>query len=231
MSITTRFPNGLTNVEKNTSLGDYGAPDPTKFHTYFNDFNTFTAADWTITTVETGASSPTQSIVNSDGGILFVLNDDAASDSTFLQLTGETFKFESGKKLFFKTKMRMNLATSLSLICGLQIKDTTPLDVTDGVFFQSPTGNNDLNLRVEKDDTATTSSTIAMMANNTDVEVGFMYDGVDKICYSVNNIPVSSVVTTNLPDDEDLTVSFGIENGNPGAGSMSIDYIFVSKER
>ena len=40
---------------------------------------------------------------------------------------------------------------------GLQITDTTPLDVSDGVYFISVDGSADLLLNVEKDNSADTT--------------------------------------------------------------------------
>jgi hypothetical protein len=37
-------------------------------------------------------------------------------------------------------------------------------------------------------------------------------------------------VLTNLPDDEELTVSFGIQNGAAAAKTLSVDYIRVEAE-
>jgi hypothetical protein len=39
------------------------------------------------------------------------------------------------------------------------------------------------------------------------------------------------VVSTNAPDDEELTVSFGIQNGAAAAKTLTVDYIGASKER
>lgn len=41
----------------------------------------------------------------------------------------------------------------------------------------------------------------------------------------------ATLATTNLPDDEELTVSFGIQNGAAAAKTMSVDYIMAVKER
>ena len=63
---TTRYPNGVTNVAANSILGAYGAPDPTRFHEFFDDFDRFVAADWTITKTGTG----TTALFAEDGGVL-----------------------------------------------------------------------------------------------------------------------------------------------------------------
>jgi hypothetical protein len=61
--------------------------------------------------------------------------------------------------------------------------------------------------------------------------LGFYYDGASAIQYSVNGSVLGTSVTTNLPDDEDLTVTFAIQNGEAVAKTMTVDYIFVAKER
>jgi len=39
------------------------------------------------------------------------------------------------------------------------------------------------------------------------------------------------VVNTNAPDDEELTVSFGIQNGAAAAKVLTVDYVTAMKER
>lgn len=228
---TTRFPSGVTNVEKASTLGAMGQPDPTKFYTYFDDFNYFSAADWTITTTEAGAGSATEALTDAAGGVLLITNDDADNDADFFNKVGESFSFESGKKLWFKSRFKVSDATQSDFIIGLQITDTTPLDVTDGVFFQKDDGDASLDFHVEKDGTATTASAVATIVDDTYVTVGFYYNGSDELQYFVDDAKVGTSVTTNLPDDEVLTVSFGIQNGEAAAKTMSIDYILAVKER
>ena len=60
---------------------------------------------------------------------------------------------------------------------------------------------------------------------------GFYYDGKSAIEYYVDDVKLGTSVTTNLPDDEELAVSFGIQNGAAAAKTMTVDYIFVSQER
>ena len=46
-----------------------------------------------------------------------------------------------------------------------------------------------------------------------------------------DNVKVGSAVGTNAPDDEELAVSFGIQNGEAVAKVMTLDYISAGKER
>ena len=231
--MATNFPYGVNNITAQNILGQLTQPDFTQTHTYFNDFDTYAAAEWTVTETQAGA---TQALTNVDGGVLLLTNSAADNDLNALQKVGESFKFEAGKKLFFKARFAVSDSTESDFIIGLQITDSTPLAVTDGVYFRKDDGDANLDFVVVKDSTASTATAITTVANNTYLTVGFYYDGVSEIVYAAstnNNNPtiLGKLAVTNLPDDEELTISFGIQNGEAVAKTMSIDYIFVSKER
>ena len=223
----TRSPNGYSTNAIQENLGDYGLPDPTRWHTFFTDFDSFVVANWLTTEVGAGG---TQALTDEDGGVLLLTNDVNDDDSQALQLRGEAFRFQTGKKLYFKARFKVSDSTQSQLIVGLQIIDTTPFDVTDGVYFSKSDGDQTLQLKVEKDNVATTTDVLEM-ADDTYLELGFFYDGISKIIVFSANSEVVASVTTNLPDDEDLTVSFFSENGEAVAKTMNIDYVFVAKER
>lgn len=223
----TRFPNGLTTASKTQPLGEFNLPDMTKAHVYWEDFDYYTAADWTVT--EVGVA--TQALSDGDGGLLLITNAAADDNSSFNQKVGESFTFETGKKAWFEARFQASDATQSDIVIGLQITDTTPLDVTDGIFFLKSDGAATVDFLVEKNNTATTTSSVATLVDDTNIRLGFFWDGVDKIIIFVDGIAVNSSVTTNLPDDEALTVSFGIQNGEAVAKTMTVDYIVAAKER
>ena len=225
---TTRFPNGVTNVGEQSLFAELGQPAATIFHTYFEDFDYYTAGDWTVTETDSGA---TQALADGDGGLLLITNTAADNDLVSLQKKGESFRFESGKALFFEARFKVSDATQSDVVIGLQITDTTPLDVTDGVFFIKADGAATVDFRVEKNNTATTASAMATMADDTYIRLGFYYDGSSAVQYFVNGTYTGSSVTTNLPDDEDMTVTIAIQNGEAAAKTMTVDYVYVAKER
>lgn len=227
MAITTRYPNGVTNSAITELTGDYGVPDPTKWHTFMNDFDQYVAGDFVVT--NTGVA--TQALVDIDGGVLRVTNAGLDNDASFLQKVGESFKFEVGKKLFFKTRFAINGDIQVDCVAGLQITDTTPLAVTDGVYFLKSDGSADINLLVTKNSTSSTLTAVGTLATNIYTSLGFYYDGVSTIKCYVDDVAAGTLPVTNLPDDEDLTVSFGVQNGDATARNMKVDYIFVAKER
>jgi hypothetical protein len=207
-------------------------PSDQTFYMYHNDFFTYNSGDWTITTTEAGSGNASEALTSQAGGALLITNDDADNDLDFLQLKGESFKLSSSKKAYFSARFKVSDATQSDFVMGLQITDTTPLATTDGVFFIKDDGDTNLDFIVEKDSTSTDTTAIHTMVDDTFVTVTWFIDpDASKVFYSVNNAAPVSVVNTNLPDDEELTVSFGIQNGAAAAKTMTIDYVVAAVER
>lgn len=233
-SSVTRFRGGVTNIGPGKTLSSFGMPDPTSWHVFFDDFDRFVAADWTITTTELGAGSATEALTDVDGGALLVTNDAADDDADFFQKVGESFLMASGKKALFKARFKVSDATQSDFVMGLQVTDTTPLDATDGIYFQKDDGDANLDIYVRKDATTGSNSAtaIATVSNDTFMSVGWYYDGAGTVYYFVDDVMKGSLSasSTYLPDTE-LTISFGIQNGEAVAKTMTVDYIFAAKER
>ena len=207
-------------------------PSDQTFYGYFNDFMTYASGDWTITTTEAGSGNASEALTSQAGGALLITNDDADNDLDFLQLKGESFKLSTSKRAYFSARFKVSDATQSDFVMGLQITDTTPLATTDGVFFIKDDGDTNLDFIVEKDSTSTDTTAIHTMEDDTFVVATWFIDtDASKVFYSVNNAEPVAVANTNLPDDEELTVSFGIQNGAAAAKTMTIDYVTVIIER
>jgi hypothetical protein len=230
--MTTHFTSGVTNVSGDGTLGKLKAPAPHKYHSYFNDFDTYLASDWTITTTEAGTGSATEALADGDGGLLLVTNAAGDNDHDFFQLVKEGYKYEAGKQLAFNIRFKTSDATQTDIVAGLQLTDTTPLDVTDGVFFLKEDGSTSISFIVEKDSTQSTLTLPNALADDTFMTLGFVFDPKDqKFHVFQDNVLAGTVVNTNAPDDEELTVSFGVQNGEAVAKTMTIDYVGAMKER
>ena len=230
--MTTHFTSGVTNISADGTLGKLKAPAPHKYHAYFNDFDTYLASDWTITTTEDGTGSATEALTDGDGGILLVTNAAGDNDHDFFQLVIEGFMYESGKQLAFNIRFKTNDATQSDIVAGLQLTDTSPLDVTDGMFFLKSDGAATITFVVEKDSTQSTLDLPNSLADDTFMTLGFVYDPKDqKFHVFQNNVLAGTVVSTNAPDDEEMTLSFGIQNGAAAAKTLSVDYVGAYKER
>ncbi len=235
----THFPNGVSNRTKGHPLFNYPYLDPSKYYTYFDDFFEYHSGIYTITTTEAGSGNASEAITSGAGGQLLITNDDADNDLDFFQLKGESFKWDSTKRMFFSARFKTNDATQSEIIMGLQITDTTPLDVTDGIFFLKVDADTKPDLIIEKDNTSTLSILeMDAMEDDTFVTLSFEYDPLDVATGGAvfrayqDNVQVGEITgTTNAPDDEDLTISFGIQNGEAAAKTLTIDFILVAVER
>jgi len=236
--MTTHFTSGVTNVVTGGTGELLKQPDPIKYHVYHEDFDKYTASDWVITTTEGGSGAATEALGDGDGGLLVVTNDDADDDSDEFQWAGgsggviESFKYEAAKGLYFKTRFKVNDATQSDFAVGLVITDTTVIDgTTDGIFFRKADGATSIELVIEKDSTETTVS-CGDAADDTFMTLGFYYDPrIRKFSVYKDNVKVGSAVNTNAPDDEELAVTFAIQNGAAAAKVMTMDYISAGKER
>ena len=226
--LVTRFPNGVTNVGEDSPFADLAMPAPTRFHTYYEDFDYYAAGDWTVTETDSGA---TQALTDGDGGLLLITNTAADNDLVALQKKGNSYTFAAGKKLFFEARFKVSDATQSDLVMGLQVTDTTPLAVANGVFFIKNDGAATVDFVLTKSSTSTTTSSVATMANDTFIRLGFYYDG-SAMSYFIDGVLAGTCAVTNLPlSTTALTVSFALQNGEAAAKTMTVDYIFVAKER
>ena len=234
MAAPTRFPGGMTTAARGSTLYNAGFEDLTKWHVYFEDFDTYTAGNWTITKTEAGAGSASEALTDLDGGCLLITNDAADDDNDFFQKKGESFLLESGKRAYFKARFKVSDATQSDVVIGLQITDTTPLDVTDGIYFLKSDGAATVDVICRKNATtgSTSASAVASLANDTFVVLGWAYDGKSTLTYFVNDVALGSLDASSsyLPDTE-LTVSFGIQNGEAVAKTLAVDYLLAAKER
>jgi hypothetical protein len=229
--LVTRFPNGVTNVNDVNLFASLKCPDPTLYHTFFDDFDTYAAGDWTVTETQAGA---TQALTAGDGGLLLLTNSAADDDLNALQKNPAAFLLVAGKKAFFRARFKVSDATQSDFVMGLQVVDSTPLDVTDGIYFLKADGSTAVSVVCRKNATtgSTSASSIATVANDTFITLGWAYDGIDKLYYEVNGNVVGSLDASSayLPDTT-LTVSFAIQNGEAAAKTMTVDYVFVAEER
>lgn len=225
---------GFGTLPRDHIFGKYlGIPYKPLWHEYFNDFdhggefnNITDTLTWGITNTGTG----TIATADGDGGFLLLTNAAADNDLLFVQKVGESFKYAAGSVMGFGARFKVSDATQSDFVIGLVITDTTLLDVTDGIFFQKDDGDALLDFHVEKNDTATDATAIATVVADTFLTVQWLYSPEDaKIFYGVDGVVLGSLALTNVCDDEELTITFGLQNGEGVAKTMTVDWIGAFK--
>lgn len=214
----------------------------TDYFERFNDFlitSDYTAGDWTIT----NSGSPTIAVdVDDVGGKLSIATGGTDTNSTSHQGKIEAFKFVSGKALEFECAFSLDDVVDSIFAIGLAITDTTPLDATDRLVFKKEDTESTLSFQCTKDgSTVSELADFATLVNDTQVKVGFYYDGSitqsaaigqasPTIDVFLNDVRVGSVPITNAPDTE-MCVTAHLVTGKTGAVTAKLDYFRVVQER
>jgi len=226
MSDPTRFPGGVSSASSGT-FKDLPYLNTSDYVIFDEDFQRYAAGDWTVT--ETNASA-TEALTDGQGGLLLITNTATDDDRVTMQKVGESFKFVANKKTFFEVRFQTSDATQSDLLFGLAITDTTPLDATDGVFFKKDDGDANIDFASLKNSAGSTVTAATTIANATFVKLGFYFDGVNFYLYK-DGVQVGFVSAATIPDDEEVTPTIHLQNGEAVAKTLTVDYIKAYQER
>lgn len=242
----TRFPAGVNTANKSSTLYNLPGPDPTKFFQFFDDFTEYantTGGVSDVPYVDTFVGVGSAAVVADEPfGAIILTNAAADNDSAQIQFQTENFTLAQGKKLWFKTRLKVSDATQSDWLAGLAVLDTTLLGavdgdgVTDGIFFAKEDGDTQIDFYCQKD--ATTGQLAAAnvaTCTTSYMTLGFYFDGqryieVYKDDVKVYTMDIGTTFATYTPDTP-ITVSFALQNGEAVAKTMTIDYVFAAIER
>lgn len=229
----TRFPGGVNFFRDNHILNPLQVPLlAADWHIDGDDFDkdeSGIATSYTETLVGAGTSVLTAG----DGGLLLLTNAAADDNSVFLQRPTANFLLDLTKDAFGMIRFQLSDVVQSDFIFGLQADDTTPLDVTDGIFFIKADGAATVDLVQEKTNAQTVRSAVATLVNATFVELAWYFDASKQIIMAgVNGQQVGGMaVSANFPNTVALVPSFGVQNGEAVAKTMTVDYWFAGKQR
>ena len=237
MPAPVRYPSGVSTASKNTTLWNLPSEDPTKLYTQFNDFSVYAAGDWTLTQV---AGSGTCAVVAGDPGGSVLLSNAASTDNheTQIQCPTAGFTLATGKKAWFKTRIKVQDATELDWVAGLCVLDTTLMGsvsgagMTDGIFFNKDDDDTQIDINCQKN--ATTGQlrkANVATATTSYMVLGWEWDGARYVRVFFNDACVHTLDLTATPTaflpDAALAVSFAVRNGTTATGTMTIDYLIT----
>jgi hypothetical protein len=227
----THFTNGVSDVVTGNPLYELGVLDPTKYHTFWDDFDTTPiAAQWTLTATSAGSGTSAITVPDADGGIARVTTAANENDGIYAEWISETFKLESGKKTWMKCRLSVGDAVQSDWLIGLHSTDTTPHDATMRYIFESVDGSANVYFNNDNDTTDSDSSTLGTLTDDTFVTLAAYYDGGTSIQLFVDDASVTTMTGNTVPAAE-MAVGFGYINGAAGAETADFDYIYVIKER
>jgi len=234
---------------KNTIWGRLPIEDvlrnPEVGYLYFNDFNREGTGGAPEEWVETQAGSAgTAAIIDGAGGILELDSDSTTADQGIqIQQVKEQWKLQPGSIFAFEAKVAVvDTPDKAQFFCGLAVTDTSVFaagenSTTDHIGFEMGATSLAANggkaqFVSEKDGTRTTVSNVHTWdTTGTDlstcefVRLGFYYDGTTVTPY-VNGV-AQTKVTTNIPDDEELTLTFVCQSEGTNSPTAYVDWVKV----
>jgi hypothetical protein len=251
-STPTRYPSGVSVQARPYFYSNY--PTPTQIvlsHEYANDFDTYVATDWTVTTT-TGSNALTAG----NGGILTLTTAAAANDIQGIQKTPAAFAFVLGEPLWFSVNVNAN-DTASSIFAGLMTGGTV-IAPTDGVFFSKATGQNNVSITVKTGGASTVFANVTSVNPSPTIAttLGFYYDGLGNptlwvfssqsnynsasafgapvpiggnMCGAFGAQATSGFLLTNLPLSN-LAPTVAIEAGAAAVKTLAVDYLFAANQ-
>lgn len=231
MVAPTRFPSGVTNAAPGSAMNMLGFPDPTKYHTFFDDFDTLPIdAQWTLTATSVGTGTSAITVPDADGGVARITTAANENDGIFAEWDSETFLIESGKQAWIKARFQVGDAIQSDMIIGLHSTSTTPLAAALRFAFITEDGSAAMFFNVDDNTTDADSATVVTLEDDTWVTVAAHYDGKGTIKLYANDVHVTTMSDVAVPGTE-MAVGFGYLNGAAGAETTDVDYVAIVKER
>jgi hypothetical protein len=233
------FTDDLLSPAKGTSLWQ-SCPllaimeDPTVGHIHFDDFHQLTKAadNWILTAATTGTA-----VAGVLAGGVATLDAGAITDGQGpqIQSAGVDFIPAAGKDLWFETRLKVSHVSG-DFFFGLTALDTTlvatsALTISDGIGFESFTGDGVLVASSEKATVRGTVAAVKTLVAATYVKLGFVVRGVTDVTFYVDGVANATLLlTANIPVLA-LTPGFTVHATGTDQAVLDIDWVKVVQLR
>ena len=170
-NVPTRLTQGLTFANQRDLLHMLPQPGDARVCYYFNDFNTYAAGDWTVTTVNSGTSA----LSNTLGGGLILTT--GATDTNYQGNTLASTSFaisNAAAQMWFGINIALSNASTCSFVIGMTAGG--PSAPTDGIYFTKAGGSTAISGVVRGSSTSTTYASLTT-AQTGAMTLGFYYNG------------------------------------------------------
>ncbi len=226
----TNLPGGISNRNSSEMFGSMGQLDPTKYHTFFDDFDapviiSSELAGYNDTTAGTVVANDT--IV---GGAIAIASGGTDTNVAIIQPVNQGFNIVAGKRVYFRCKLQAADVADNDVLCGLMddIGDITP---NDGIFFLMADLAATVDIIVRSGNSeVVTKADIKTMVAATQTTFEFYFDGLDRLYYGVDGAIIGFLTVDTLPTGV-LAPTVGVISGDTGAKVILVDYLFAAQER
>jgi len=239
-----RLSSGFTQDMSFQPLGLIGIPNPLFYATCVDDYIGYIPGRYVNTITGTGSIAQTSGV---GGRLLFTTNTTtpATTDIASQQLDAAACQIQTTKKAAALFRLQLADILNPAILVGEIQTTTTPFTVTDGVYFSKASGSTNLTFNVMASSVLVASTTLpGLLTANTDIDLGFTYDGRGNILVFAGAGLVGQVLnqnTTPLGPAARLTpASFptallngtiAIQSGTATSKTMNVDFRFSALER
>lgn len=189
---------------------------------------------WTQVAVGSGTALTVQ---DARGGKAKVINGGTDNDTYNYFSKYEVAKIANGKDLWFMTTIAIADVSEADLfvgLCKLLGSGTLFDNRLDAVGFYMTDGDATLFAECNKNGTPTQATTSIDLADGIEKTIVFHIRSIGQVDFfvgdSVNKLQHTNTITTNLPDDEEMAVAFGVRNGTGAANNLTISTIHVPQD-
>lgn len=188
--------------------------------------------DWTVVKDSGATVAIVADTVNGEVAITSTATTD--DDGGSIQ-GNEIFAIQTGKSVWFETRIKCNDADQTDLCFGLTVNFATNpeamLTAADRIVFQVNDGNASILCKTEKNGTETSTDSGIDLVDDTYIRLGFWANSTGSVQFFVNRQLVATH-TTNIPDDENLAIgAMSVSGSATGTRATTIDYLFCAADR
>lgn len=189
---------------------------------------------WIETKEEHGSGAATAICTDMVNGVLFMATDNGLYDSYELVQDCECWKLLANYPLYAEIRFALFDPTNSEFWFGLiNASAYFPMYVpSDFVVFDIDFDDNEIDFHVAKNSTQTMNLALALLDSFTWIRLGLHWDGAGTVRWFVfrdGDAPQYCIstgqVTTNIPDDEELALGFGLRNTEPESKGLFVDYV------
>jgi len=216
-----------------------------EFFDDFLDFNTVaTTGKWNVTVADAGAGGTT-GMTDAANGVVQVYCDGDDNDEAYVSSVAECWKFQTAKRLYFETKVKLTEANTDDANFIIGLSDTVaanslqndgdgPMASYDGAVFFKVDGTMKIQFETSNAAAQVTNATLADFASATEYTLGFFYDFNDGVTAKVTPFVNGVAGTTHdltIAGLEEMHILFGVKAGGANEEALLVDYIHIATER
>ena len=208
----------------------------------FDDFFTFDDGDdWIDTVTDAGTIDITDAV----GGVLSIATGGTTENESYVSSIAEAFKFQTDKKLFFETRIKLAEANDDDANWIIGLSDTVaadslldsgagPMASYDGAVFFKVLDGTKIQFETSNAAAQVTNATLGDWASATWFKLGFLYDYGDGTTGSITPY-VDGVAGTahaiTIAGLAEMHILMGAKAGDANAETLLVDYAHVVMER